>query len=392
MLGTFRHLVVVTGCQRSGTTLLGQAIGAHPQAFMVDEPDGLYSWFHSLKSTGADTEEPWRRMVTAADTKYLKPHRRLVADGADDPPKFRDHITHLVLKAPNLVYEYDALASLGIKTNIIYPVRDPRSVVASMSKLTHIPMVRNQLALIGRHHSLATELADEMEMLADPDTPQHVKRAVVWRIKSGLQERFEARGLPVLSFRYEDFVTDPGALMSRIALHAGLAFDPAMLSHQSVYRGFGPGMTERARPIDRSSLTTWGDRLTPGEQRDVVRVTAAEMKSLGYDAEPGGQIASPAIARAGVPLEALRAPVIATGRGGSGTRLLTEATRASDVFLGNRLNASGDSVEWVDLIYEMTIQHETGSAPPCGWSALLRKKAAGILGQDRCGIRIHRHR
>lgn len=36
------RVVAIVGCQRSGTTLTGQIVGAHPQAFLVDEFDGLY--------------------------------------------------------------------------------------------------------------------------------------------------------------------------------------------------------------------------------------------------------------------------------------------------------------------------------------------------------------
>lgn len=77
----------------------------------------------------------------------------------------------------------------------------------------------------------------------------------------------------------------------------------------------------------------------------------------------------------------LRAPLIFTGRGGSGTRLLTAIAQAHGVFLGNRLNVSGDSVEWVDLIYEMTLNHQTGTVPPSSWETQLQKEAQAILGQ-----------
>lgn len=45
--------------------------------------------------------------------------------------------------------------------------------------------------------------------------------------------------------------------------------------------------------------------------------------------------------------------VLLTGRGGSGTRLLTEPALQSGIFLGNQLNVSGDSIEWAELIYDI---------------------------------------
>ncbi len=377
MLDSFKRLVLITGCQRSGTTLLGQIFGAHPNAFMVDEPDGLYRWFDAFVEQAPGTEMLWRKMLIAADEKHRPGHRRLKPVANGKPAECRSGITHLVLKAPNLLYDYQAIAGLKLPVSVVYPVRDPRSVVASMTKLDHIPMIEKQVSLIRRHPDLAAELADDLNQLTDEAVPVHVRRAIVWRIKSTMQDRFEARGLPVLSFRYEDFVADAPAFCPRIAKHAGLTPDPAMLSHQSTYRGFGPGMTERARPVDGKSLATWSERLSSDQQQDILRITGAEMKALGYEARPD---ARPAVKTMAIADEVLRAPLVLAGRGGSGTRLLTDIAQAHDVFLGNRLNVSGDSVEWVDLIYEMVINHQNGKMPHSGWDALLRKKARIILG------------
>jgi hypothetical protein len=48
-------------------------------------------------------------------------------------------------------------------------------------------------------------------------------------------------------------------------------------------------------------------------------------------------------------------PVVLLGRGGSGTRLLAELALGTGVFLGNELNVSRDSVEWVDVIYALAL-------------------------------------
>lgn len=48
-------------------------------------------------------------------------------------------------------------------------------------------------------------------------------------------------------------------------------------------------------------------------------------------------------------------PIVAAGRGGSGTRLLSQMLQSLGVFMGNELNESEDSVEWVDLVYELVL-------------------------------------
>jgi len=56
-----------------------------------------------------------------------------------------------------------------------------------------------------------------------------------------------------------------------------------------------------------------------------------------------------------------REPVILLGRGGSGTRLLSQLALSNGVFLGNALNASFDSVEWVETLYDL-VRHPLSSA------------------------------
>ena len=67
-----------------------------------------------------------------------------------------------------------------------------------------------------------------------------------------------------------------------------------------------------------------------------------------------------------LPWNALGAPVIFTGRGGSGTRLLSQLADELGLFIGNRVNRSGDSIEWVPLIYRMAVQSAVSPELPLG--------------------------
>lgn len=74
-------------------------------------------------------------------------------------------------------------------------------------------------------------------------------------------------------------------------------------------------------------------------------------------------------------------PVILLGRGGSGTRLMSELLAKNGLFLGNRINKFGDSVEWVDIIYEIT-RSTTLQRPATfelEWQQRLRDTAREIL-------------
>jgi len=98
---------------------------------------------------------------------------------------------------------------------------------------------------------------------------------------------------------------------------------------------------------------------------------------------PGRSSADPSWGRR-VRADLLARPVVATGRGGSGTRLLSLALQELGVFLGDRLNDSGDSVDWVDLTYGLVKAQSASVAPPAAEvGSRLLENAESILLRGR---------
>jgi hypothetical protein len=79
--------------------------------------------------------------------------------------------------------------------------------------------------------------------------------------------------------------------------------------------------------------------------------------------------------------DATDAAVLFTGRGGSGTRLLSHLAEEAGIFIGNRINKSGDSTEWVKLIYRMAVEAGGGHDLPSGsrYRQEIRARAGQIL-------------
>ena len=80
----------------------------------------------------------------------------------------------------------------------------------------------------------------------------------------------------------------------------------------------------------------------------------------------------------------LDSPIVLLGRGGSGTRLLSELAIDLGVFLGNNVNVSGDSIEWVETLYAFVIDNLSHpDAMPANtmseWRHRLRTLAEGVL-------------
>ncbi len=377
MLEGIKSLIVIVGCQRSGTTLCGQILGAHPNCILLDEPDGLYPWFDKTDDGKLDEGHALKKLLNRADQKYKPDFKRKSGSGME--AVFKPSVHHLVLKAPNLTYAAEQLANLDLPVSIIYPVRDPRAVVASMQGLDFIvEMDRRQVDWAQRFPKVA-EANEPLLQRMNSETEQHTRLALVWKLKTGLLDSFHRAGLNPMVFRYEDFVTEPETYRKSMFAHCGLSFHASDPIHPEVFQGRGPGLTERGRPVDAVSLNKWKDRLSEEQALDILREAGSLAEKYDYHVDDVFEDTE------AFQIKSFNAPIVLLGRGGSGTRLLSEIAQSQDIFLGNRLNQSGDSVEWVDTIYEIGARRtlpsrghrmETSKAVD-----LLRGKAKTILKQ-----------
>lgn len=274
------RLVLIVGCQRSGTTLLGQILGSHPHAILIDENDESMQVVHSLFGGGVE-DSVLSQVLTRARSKYV--------DGSRISPEGRPsrEITHLVVKAPNATHLRERLAALPQRISYLFAVRDVRDVVCSMARLAHIPMVENQTRLFRLEAGLRDRLARELSELESPDVPLHVKRALVWRIKTGFHGEFASEPTSARTVRYEELVTGGADFIQRVVEHAGLATGVSMPQHQAVMQGSGPGLTLRTRAVDRASVGRWVDTLDATAEEEIWSVSARLMAELGYRREAG---------------------------------------------------------------------------------------------------------
>ena len=69
MTGKSPTLVFIVGCQRSGTTLTGQILGAHPNAILLDEP--VRPLVQDVPVVGR--EEPFERVPNRRYNEVIQP-------------------------------------------------------------------------------------------------------------------------------------------------------------------------------------------------------------------------------------------------------------------------------------------------------------------------------
>lgn len=236
--------------------------------------------------------------------------------------------SHLILPLPQVLSEDEqAFALLGRATMLqprpmlVEVVRDRQDVVSSLARFPH----------------LAPDLPD-------PRAQPRAFRVAAEQLWDGVHhraERLRQAGWKIPRVHYEELVLHgPSAMWSAVGL-----VPPAPAAERQL-RGISPSLCFRERRIDRAGLGR-GSR---------------QLVSTTVSANPA-QVCSH--------------PIIATGRGGSGTRLLTLLLQGLGVDMGHSLNPSGDSVEWADLIYEISLASLSGhSAPWRGdWTSELMHRA-----------------
>jgi len=260
------RLVLVVGCQRSGTTLLGQMLGAHPSALLVDENEGCYEIVDALREA-----KPLRpvleRVLPGARRKYRDARR----DDAADP-------SHLVLKAPNATFARAALVARGLPLSFVFAVRDVREVVHSMARLAEVPIIANQQRRMAADPAIAARFPRELALLSDPAVPDHCKFATIWQVRNSLHRDYRAAPAALL-VRYGELVAGPEAWLARLHDHVGLPRDP--LQHHAVMTGTGPGRTARDRAVDSGSRARWTGSLDEPRLRDIHAIAGGLMEELG---------------------------------------------------------------------------------------------------------------
>lgn len=273
-------MVPVVGSQRSGTTLMAQVLGAHPCAVLIDEDDRLYEWTSVALGSGGQrrARRLLRRSLRSSRSNYRDPASRVGPTG-----RLARNVTHAVLKAPNLTYDFDAIAAHWPDAAVVYMYRDIRAVVASTLHVGR-PVADIQLRMIRTSPRLASLFADDLDRVErlGPNPAPHQTMALIAKMKMSLGDEFRRRGLQVIDVRYEALVEQPRKEVTRVLTEARLGVADECFQHQDTLVGVGPGNTERSREIDGRSVEVWRSRLSEQEADEIWELVGEFMEGLGY--------------------------------------------------------------------------------------------------------------
>jgi hypothetical protein len=261
--------IVITGCQRSGTTLLNLVLDSHPDITGIDEMD-YYNF--PLK-------------------EYL------------EHPRFHPCVS---FKLPQSTYEAAIIKSAMPGVKVLWCIRDPRDVVLSMMRLmlksgdeaplpwlSHPVGAKNDIengvrvlqkamgGELGGHYAAYRGIAAKPPVQWSQEDLVFVG-ALCWRLKQELLAEFDTAGIPYLILRFESLVRDPERTIRDALTFIGLPWHGDVLRHHQLHTGESVGGTINSRPIDGANTGKWASAFDTRALSIIGTVCAGQAEKHGY--------------------------------------------------------------------------------------------------------------
>ena len=292
--------VLITGCQRSGTTLLYLILDSHPQVRGMDE---------------------WEFKAVLFDRYLTQPEYH---------PCF-------AVKLPKIAHLVPALAGIP-GTKVLWCIRDPRDVVTSMLKLQQqdnqggranvlwslqhpgkaaaallsfrplpvfiswaaapqgaIQEISNNAETLKSRKMFSEDLAAHWERYKQIKRKHPLRRnhedqvflgALCWRVKQEVFLRC-CRDTGICHVvQYEKLVQQPETEIQAILHFLNLPWHEHVLKHHTLHSGMVTGKTDSTRPIDEGNTQKWQGFLSDSDISIIIRVcgdTARDLYHLESD-------------------------------------------------------------------------------------------------------------
>jgi len=227
--------VFVCGMPRSGTTLVEQILGGHPDIFVAGEIAMLSGVIQRLNAweqhLGSGQEYP----ECIRDLGQAQGHQ-IAVQILDDLRRYDANATHIVDKLPHNFENIGLLRLLFPNAPVIHVLREPRDVAVSNYFI-------NYQAKFGGM-GFAYDLSDIGQQLVDYQQ---------------LMRHWDATLVkPVLTLRYEDVVEDTEAAARKMLAYLDLDWSPTVLNHQNLERAVKTASIWQVRqPIYTTAVEKW---------------------------------------------------------------------------------------------------------------------------------------
>ena len=265
----------ITGCQRSGTTLLNLMLESHQDIHCFDE-----SLSYNILAKRMSAPNTGNKLVGYKIPIWAEQLLESVLDGNELA----------------LVTDIDQVPNFYGRENVIFIVRNPIDTVSSMLNLTlggdswlelvAVPVIQRKLS----NPYFASDFSSEIESAMSSPDRSVALGALYWKLKTSALLMYRKAGLPVHTVFYEALVEDPRSVMSGVLDFLGVSWDESVLnhhtlSHSQIIDGKAIGNTDPSRPIDTHSIGRWKEVLTEPQIEIIRRITTPLEEKLYADTD-----------------------------------------------------------------------------------------------------------
>ncbi len=239
--------VFICGMPRSGTTLVEQILGGHPEVFVAGEIGMLSSVIQRLKAWEAHigSGQDYPECINDLTEEHVY---QLAEQVLTKLRGYHDKARYIVDKMPHNFENIGLLRLLFPNAPVIHVLREPRDVAVS-NYFTHYQAKFGGMGFAYDLADIGAQLVDHQQLMAHWDA---------------------TLSKPVLTLRYEEVVDDTEAAARSMLDYLSLPWTPAVLNHQDLERAVKTASVWQVRqPIYKTSKEKWRryqDFLAPLEE------------------------------------------------------------------------------------------------------------------------------
>jgi hypothetical protein len=264
---SFNSPILITGCQRSGTTLLRLILDSHPE-------------IRSIPEVQYQDEQL---------NEYLS------------DPQYHPYV---LFKLPTFAHAVSAIKSVP-KLKVLWCIRDPRDVVASMLNL-RLQLDGASISWAAHPHGADREIQNcasalqartksELEKIMHryiqigrlpPSQRSHIAKvyvgALCWRLKQELLAIYDLEKIDYKLVTYTKLIANPKHEIGEILSYLGVPWDDNVLKHDQLHHGKVVGNTDSERPIDGGNTGKWKKSLKSDDLKIIHSICSEMAKKYGY--------------------------------------------------------------------------------------------------------------
>jgi hypothetical protein len=276
--------VFIVGCPRSGTTLLGRIVDAHPNIAVLHESRWIPSWYQNgvgLDPDGCVTEELVSKLTEYKRFPTLDLDAQLLEEliSTHEPMSYAQFTTALFDlygrrrgkrlvgdKTPRYVRDIPTLHELFPAARFVHIIRDGRDTALSIMAWANAGRTVGSFSTYAREPVATTALWWE------------------WQVRLGRDARASLSPRLYREVRYESLVADPGDTCRDRCELLGVAFDDSMLRFHEGKSVYAPGLDAKKAwlPIT-SGLRDWRSQMTESELESFEASSGELLEALGYE-------------------------------------------------------------------------------------------------------------